>query len=479
MLTVPPPNRTRPAGGLRTAFLSLLMLSGVAVGACESESVSQTADAIAPTPPPAAAAAPQTEPARPVSAPELRQSGIEQFVSENARRAADAAESVRGLDREYLEPRIISPGEAAAEIAAALADQDAEDVRHRDRALQLLGVLPAGQGLDDIYLALVPDQVIGFYLAEEDELYVVEPAEFGQSATDQALITLAHEYIHALQQAHFDIRSLSEAIPVLDFDRQLALSALIEGDASVFGFAAVAEQVDLRALQSAQQALPPDLGRPGEFVLQLLAYPYVAGSEYVLGVLLGSGLPGLNGLYASSGVPRATAQITPLGLRSEWRDSSTAEFAAPELPCWESLATGSLGQFVLGVLLGDQVEQGQRGPAGWIDDHLLLIGNGMTEVLLYRAEFGDRAAAEDFFVQFRDLIAGDRLDHAGRAGSVSASGAESISWRLGQRTALAALDGSGVSLVVGDHARAADAAARSLAGDPAADLAEGDYCPEQ
>ena len=498
MLTTSPSHGSRPSGVPRAVVLTLVLICGLAVGACERASGAQDAANATPTAPtaplpetfsrapePAAAESPPPpEPPAPAPLPadpppEAGQAEFDQFVRENARRAAAAAESARGLERRFLEPMIVSPDEAAAEIAAALEEQDPEDVWRRDRALQLLGVLAEGQGLDEIYLALVPNQVIGFYLADEDELYVVEPEEIVAGGSDQALVTLAHEYVHALQQTNFDIESLSSDVPFLDFDRQLALSALIEGDASVFGFMAVADQVDLLALQAEEPAPPPDLGRSGEFVLQLLVYPYLAGPEYVLGVLLGSGLTGLNGIYEPSELPRATAQITPLGLRSEWRSSSAAEFEAPALPCWQSLAAGSLGQFVLGVLLGGQIEQGERGPAGWIDDHLLLIGNGESEVLMYRAEFDGPAAAQDFYDRLRELAAADRLDHAARPGSLSESGPGSFSWRLEQRTALAELDGRSVSLVVGDHALAAESAARALVGRARSDLAAEDYCPAQ
>ncbi|MDE0649307.1 MAG: hypothetical protein OXI12_03065, partial [Gammaproteobacteria bacterium] len=180
-----------------------------------------------------------------------------------------------------------------------------------------------------------------------------------------------------------------------------------------------------------------------------------------------------------SALPQATAQITPLGLRSRWQRSSAAKFAAPELPCWNLLGSGSLGQFVLGVLLGGQIEKGQRGPPDWVDDHLLLIGNGETEVLMYRAEFAGPAAAEGFFVRLQELIAGGRLDHAGRMGTLEETGPVSFSWKLETRTARAELNGTGVSLIVGDHARAVESAAGALAGSVDAELAEEDYCPAQ
>ncbi len=425
---------------------------------------------------------PSLAPAAPIvlsAQPDAIRTDFAEFVRANYSLAAAAAATARGLDREWLEPLIVTPDEAAAEVAAALARQDAEEVERRDRALQLLGVLAPGQGLDEVYLALVPDQVVGFYLSEDDRLFVVEPGRPSPTQRDQTLITMAHEYIHALQQTNFDIDALGEAIPLLEFDRQLALSALIEGDASVFGFTAVAQQVDLLALQNVQQSPPPDLGRPGDFVQELLLFPYVAGAEYVLGVLVGSGLEGLNGLYALGAIPQTTAEITPLGLRSEWLPSDAAEFDPPQLPCWEPLGTGSLGQFVLGTLLGGQIEQGARGPAGWVDDRLLLLGNGAADMLVYRTAFADPEAAATFFADLQTLIAQGGLDHAGRTGSIAQSDPGGIAWELGQRAALAELDGSSVTLVVGDHFLAATTALAALQGEVAATLVATDYCPAQ
>ena len=486
------------------ASLALILLASVIIGGCERESEAPAPGAtpaavvtLAPASPgdqakPAIASAESADhspapdqpaieppPAETATAPEATRSEFAQFVTEYSRQASAAAEAARGLEREFLAPEILNAEEAAAVVAAALERQDDQEVRQRDRVLDLLGVLEPGQGLDEVYLDLAPDQIIGLYLPDEDRIYVVRPDSPGQAQREQALITLAHEYVHALQQTHFDLDSLGKAVPLLDFDRQLALSALVEGDASVFGFTAVAEQIDLRALRALQQAPPSPQGRAGQFVLQLLTYPYLAGPEFVLGTLLGSGLDGLNELYDPESVPRATAQITALGPRTEWRPSDAAYFTAPELPCWDTRATGTLGQFVLGVLLGGQIEQGERGPAGWIDDHLILLGNGVADTVIYRAEFEDDESAAGFFGGLRDLIIRGRLDHADRTGSISESGPAGLTWRLDGRTALARLDGSGVTLVVGDHDLAAGAVARMLRGEDGGDLAESDYCPAQ
>ena len=484
--------------------LALALLVAISLVACAREGAAPTAtpaaaaNSVAAQPDPgqqphtapdvaAQPAAASAEP-QPTSTPVLppgddrRQPGraeFSEFVQANFSQAAAAASAARGLERDLLEPQIVTPDAAAAEVAAALARQDAEEVGKRDLVLQLLGVLAPGQSLDEVYLELVPDQVIGFYLAEDDRLFVVEPVESTPTQDDQTLITLAHEYIHALQQAHFDIEALGEAIGLLEFDRGLALSALIEGDASVFGLTAVVQQVDLRALQSVEQDPLPDLGRAGDFVQQMLLFPYVAGAEFVLGVLLGAGLDGLNGLYAPAAVPLTTAEVTPLGLGTEFEPSDAAEFDAPRLPCWELQGRGSLGQFMLGALLGGRIESGARGPDGWTDDHLLLLGNGAADMLMYRAEFAESDSAAAFFADLQDLIASGGLDHAGRAGSIAETGPAAITWQLEERVALARQHSSSVTLVVGDHDLAVTGAAMGLGGDVVANPARADYCPAQ
>ena len=63
-------------------------------------------------------------------------------------------------------------------------------------------------------------------------MYVIgETERFGPNEE----VTFAHELVHALQQQHFDIRSLNEAAEE-NSDTQAALAALIEGDAYLATF---------------------------------------------------------------------------------------------------------------------------------------------------------------------------------------------------------------------------------------------------
>ena len=73
-------------------------------------------------------------------------------------------------------------------------------------------------------LDLLMEQVAGFYDPFAGKLYIADwlPLEMQRPA-------LAHEIEHALQDQHFDLKRFASPIKD-DGDRQLARSALVEGD---------------------------------------------------------------------------------------------------------------------------------------------------------------------------------------------------------------------------------------------------------
>jgi len=108
-------------------------------------------------------------------------------------------------------------------------EEDREDISKGQELLAILNLIPSYMDLYRLYLDLLGEQVAGLYDTEEEKLYVIGDAEdFGPSEE----ITFAHEYVHALQQQHFDIHALAESLED-DSEASAALSALIEGDASI------------------------------------------------------------------------------------------------------------------------------------------------------------------------------------------------------------------------------------------------------
>ena len=67
---------------------------------------------------------------------------------------------------------------------------------------------------------------LGFYDPATDDLVVR-----GTAWTHEAELTVVHELTHALQDQHFDLGALDQAVGPTDDDAWLALSGLVEGDA--------------------------------------------------------------------------------------------------------------------------------------------------------------------------------------------------------------------------------------------------------
>ncbi len=130
-----------------------------------------------------------------------------------------------------------------AEYEAELAERFEEDFSDEDtddgllfyRALDLI---EPDVDLEAAYFNFLTANVGGYYDPETDEMTVILDDEQG---TDDELpppesMTYAHEFAHALQDQHYDLEALHDQVIEADnYDFQLAMDALIEGDASLVG----------------------------------------------------------------------------------------------------------------------------------------------------------------------------------------------------------------------------------------------------
>ena len=112
-------------------------------------------------------------------------------------------------------------------VAELLADPEVIASLRRDEAFYaLFGLIPPGTDLLALNDELLVSGIAGLYRPETDHLYVRLFGRF--SALEEA--TASHEYAHYLQDRHYDLETLFDIV-VGDRDAELALRALIEGDA--------------------------------------------------------------------------------------------------------------------------------------------------------------------------------------------------------------------------------------------------------
>ncbi len=237
----------------------------------------------------ASPAAAKKKPAAPTpqkSTPKAPKDALLAAADEIARQVA----GLRGLAlKAPLQRGVLTRDEIGAKLKDRIGKEyTPEEVRVEARVLKRLGLLPADVDYEKLLLDLLMEQVAGFYDPFSAKLYIADwlPLEMQRPA-------LAHEIEHALQDQHFDLKRFATPIKD-DGDRQLAHSALVEGDATavMLEFQAQAaglppEQLGELIAQMGKQLLSgsygqtPQFDKAPPFVRETLMFPYLTGLLFV------------------------------------------------------------------------------------------------------------------------------------------------------------------------------------------------------
>ncbi len=293
------------------------------------------------------------------------------------------------LSRETLEQRLID------DFAT---DYPPEDVEEDTRLLEVFGLMPAGTDLKQLYLDLLTEQIAGFYDPRTDELYVISSSS---ELSDLEEWTYAHEVVHALQDQAFDLEAVQDRANDVD-DASLAISALIEGDATALGNDYLTENPGL--LLGISQALTggdidsSQLEQAPPIISQTLLFPYEAGLSFVTALREDGGWDAVDAAYADP--PTSTEQILHPEKYLD-RDEPTM-VTLPDLEAaldgYQILDENNLGEFQTRVLLegGGDTDAAETAAAGWDGDRYALLASGDDEVLVWETVWDSDADAEEF-----------------------------------------------------------------------------------
>jgi hypothetical protein len=245
----------------------------------------------------------------------------------------------------------------------------------------------------------------GFYLSETKEMYVLGQ-ESDLEAESRAI--LAHEFTHALQDQHFDLQKLMPPDSD-DYDRQLALSALVEGDA-VWTTGLYARSYmpsgDYFKLKYAGAPLPPEDSPDFPYYLgELGAFPYYYGDIFV-GEVLDNNLyefEAVNKVFADP--PASTEQILHPEKYLTERDEPLP-VAMP--PLTDTLGTGwtyehgaTIGEFSLLFLLDyNYADDPDSAAAGWGGGRYDLYTKGEDALLITVTRWD----TEDDAIEFHEAL---------------------------------------------------------------------------
>ena len=90
-------------------------------------------------------------------------------------RIEDQVQQIRGLTaKDPVDPKLLDEAKLKANVTASFEkDNPPALVDANERLYRLLGLIPAGTSLKDLYLKLLSSQVAGYYDSDTKELYVV------------------------------------------------------------------------------------------------------------------------------------------------------------------------------------------------------------------------------------------------------------------------------------------------------------------
>lgn len=338
--------------------------------------------------------------------------------------------TLRGLTPRRPVPRVLlDPADLSAHVVERfLRDSPRAQLEDDVRVLAALGLLEPGFDLWDLLRRLHEEQTAGYYDEEEQVLYVVSDAGFGGPER----LTYVHEFVHALQDQHYDLRDglgvRAEACRGEQADRCAAVRALLEGDATLLEaqwlrtYASAQDLDELRTFFAAFAS--PVFDSAPAFLQEDVLFPYVHGQAFVSHLYRQGGWAAVEAAYADP--PVSTEQILH---PSRYPRDTPSRLAVPDLSAalgegWVELRRAVVGEWTSRLMLKAYLEPevAEQAAAGWGGDLLLAYhhaASGQTAVLLV-TRWDTVLDAQQFLYGLRDagqLRFGDHMPR-GEAGAV-------------------------------------------------------------
>lgn len=304
-------------------------------------------------------------------------------------------------------------------------DMTPEEFKAGEAGMKALGLLPRDTDLKSLLVQLYAEEIAAFYDPRTDTMHLIrEPETGGRQPSfferllgktggfdkDENKTIIAHEMTHALADQHHDLKAMQEEIQE-DDDRQLALSALIEGEATLAMTGAQME--DWKGTLTTE--LPAeDLGRIFGMVGPLLPafggkqlqgappilresmlFPYIKGLVFCASLTNSGKWEAVNKAFDEP--PLSTEQVLhPEKYRrspDEPRDFDLSSIETPE--GWTLLGRNVLGEMQTAVLL--RLKRGRQAAEGWDGDRFAVYENAdKTLGLVWRSVWDTEADAREF-----------------------------------------------------------------------------------
>jgi len=300
----------------------------------------------------------------------------------------------------------------------------AKELAGEESAYKLLGLLPDTLDLRKFFLAVLTEQVIGYYDPATKVLYVVKGAD-----EKTVGITITHELVHALQDQYVNLDSMQKTTS--DNDRLSAAQAVIEGQAQfeqlsimVGGSSNIALRVGgrdrIREMIRDNQSAMPVFATAPMVIQESLLFPYLSGADFVqrFKEKKGKANPLAN-------VPRSTEQIlhTDAYFGTPPDEPSVVTLPAPRGAT--RVYENDMGEFGARLFLYQHLKNEQvaaRSAVGWDGDRFVVVQNSAGRGIVWASVWDSSLQAATFL----DAMIRATTKRTGMAERLEAAGGATI-----------------------------------------------------
>ena len=346
--------------------------------------------------------------------------------------------AVRGLDFLRPVPAVaLRPDDVAAWVRRDIdLSYPGDDLDRVSMVYERLGLLPAGVTLRAVLEELYRGQIAAFYDPRSKQLVLATEA-LGVGGLGVRLFSLltgrdlvgellvAHELTHALQDQRWGLPTEPEPLADAHGDRLLARRALLEGDATLAGFAYVQrgtptrETIDdiERRLHGIAPTLAAEYPRVPEIIRVSLAFQYDAGTAFTGWALAEGGWSEVDRVEADP--PASTEQVLHparyFGVRDRPIEITLRGTEEMEAAGWHRILEDTLGELTIRVLARRGLtEDRARGVAdGWGGDRLRALVRGDELLLVWVTAWDGPPDAIEFFEAMPDVMPAARVERRG------------------------------------------------------------------
>ncbi len=381
-----PPTATLSAAATEAAPATTApaVAQATATAPADNATATEAAPTEAATGEPTSAAEATGTPSTPVAAATIPPATEQQIT-----KIESEAATVRGLKPKTDVPEYFVSSEQIKEnLKQEIAQDYPRDQARRDTLELWLMRFIDDQSLDllQVQVDLLGEQVLGYYDQDKKDLFVRNDQ---QPLSPLAQETLAHEFVHSLQDEYYDLKKLTPRNSH-NGDRDSAVTSLIEGDATISGilfaqkYMSQAEFQEL--LKEDSSASTKVLDQVPLYIRESLQFPYDQGVKFVLALYQQGGFPRINKAFQDP--PTSTEQILhPEKYMNSPRDVPKTVDLVPLTDTlgagWTMQDTNTLGEFDLDALLRSNNVTDPEASAGWGGARYALYqGNGGAVVLL-------------------------------------------------------------------------------------------------